>query len=238
MQPAQPRSEPPPRHQTLPRGRHGLPRAFVIRNQRERLLDSMAEMVSSVGYHTLTVTDVTTHAGVSRRTFYDLFTDKEACFLAAYEWCVDRLLDRVLAAYVEGEHSWPERARAGLDALLDYCVKEPAFTRMIIVEVLAAGPTALQRRDTVLAQFTRFFQPGVSHLPPELQDLDLLPRSVVGGLYEILYQRVLNNETEQLPEILPDLVFCALVPFVGYERALAESDAARGEARETADETG
>ena len=82
-------------------------------NQRERIIDSIVHVCATKGYPTVTVEDITSYAGVSRRTFYDLFADKEQCFLAAYDLIAERLVTEVGAAYVVGDLAWPERVGIG-----------------------------------------------------------------------------------------------------------------------------
>ena len=121
-----------------PRGRHRLPPEVVARSQRERLLDAAIRVVAEKGYAAATIGDLTGEAGVSRTTFYELFEDKEACFLAAYDGAVELLVRRVTSAY-ESEERWPERAAAGLAALLEALAEEPQLARLALVDVGAAG---------------------------------------------------------------------------------------------------
>jgi AcrR family transcriptional regulator len=214
----------------LPRGRHGLSRAFVVQNQRERILSSLAEICAAKGYPATTVEDVTALAGVSRRTFYDLFADKEACFLEAYDMIVERALDQTRGAFSAGGPDWPQRIASGLRALIELFAAEPALARLVIVEVLAAEGPALERRDAALTRFAAFFEDGRAGLPASLQDPDLLTQGVVGGLYEALYGYILDGQTEHLVDLLPDLVYCALVPYIGH---LAALDARHAEAQRT-----
>ncbi len=107
-----------------PRGRHRLPPEVIARSQRERLLEAAVRVVAEKGYGATTVADLTREAGISRTTFYAMFEDKEACFLAAYDNVAEALVKRVAAAY-EAEERWPDRARAGLAALLEALAEEP-----------------------------------------------------------------------------------------------------------------
>jgi AcrR family transcriptional regulator len=202
----------------LPRGRHGLPREFVVSSQRERLLDATSRAVSELGYPGLTVAAILQRAGVSRKTFYEHFADKEECFLAAYDVVSAGLLHGVSQAY-EQPAPWRDRVRAGLAEFLRLLAAEPAFARMCIVEVLAAGPRALQRRDDAMRMFTVFFDAGGDELPPGITPPPLVSESVVGALYEIIYARIRRGETDELPSLLDDLMYVALVPFLGIEEA-------------------
>jgi len=208
-----------PTVQRLPRGRHGLPREFVVSSQRERLLDAASRAVSEVGYPALTVAAILQRAGVSRKTFYEHFADKEECFLAAYDVVTEGLLRGVSEAY-ERPGTWRERVRAGLAEFLRLLAAEPAFARMCIVEVLAAGPRALQRRDAAMRMFTVFFDAGLSEMPAGVRPPGLLSEAVVGAIYEIVYARIRQGETTSLPDLLDDLMYVALAPYLGIGEAV------------------
>jgi AcrR family transcriptional regulator len=219
--------------QRLPRGRHGLPRRFIVHNQRERMLLAVAEAVAEQGYATTTVADIIARARLSRRTFYEHFTDKEECFLAAYDTVVEQMLAGVGHSYEQAGDDWTHRVHDGLEAFVHYLVDEPAFARMCIVEVVAAGPEARGRRDAAMRVFVDFLEPGRAQAPKGVVVPELGAAQVVGGIYEIIYTRLLRNSAEDLIELLPQLLYCALVPFVGHraaERAVRENEARKAAA--------
>ncbi|HEY4094831.1 MAG TPA: TetR/AcrR family transcriptional regulator [Baekduia sp.] len=195
----------------LPKGRHGLSRAFIASNQRERLLDAMANVVSEKGYAATRVVDITNYAGVSRKTFYELFTDKEDCFLAAYDAITALLMERMargLAAVADD--TWEARVSALLGEFLRFLAAEPAFARMCIVEVLGSGPRGLARRDAAIEAF----YPIVDQLPRSLPGADqwlspLTPQFVTGGIFEVVYAAIRRGETETLTELEEDLTHLA-----------------------------
>ena len=126
----------------LPSGRHGLAREAVVASQRGRLVDAIAQVVAEKGYQATTVADVVERAGVSRRTFYEQFPDKEACFLAAYEVAQEVVLGRIAAAVAHRpDAGWRERARSGVEAFLALLAAEPAFARALQLEILPPGPS-------------------------------------------------------------------------------------------------
>jgi AcrR family transcriptional regulator len=129
----------------LPRGRHRLSRAEVERSQRSRLVAAMAEAVADKGYVATSVADVLRRAGVSRETYYQQFTSKLDCFMTAFETAGAALLDQLEAA--AGTDGTPlERFDRALGAYLDALAAAPAFARVFLIEVHAAGPDALRRR--------------------------------------------------------------------------------------------
>src|SRR2546427_1607903 len=109
------------------RGRHRLPRAFVVANQRDRILDAIAHEVAHVGYPNVTVADVRRRAGVSSKTFYELFSDKADCFLAAYDAAIALLRERVGKVFEEMPNPSPKRTRAVLARVLELFAAEPDF---------------------------------------------------------------------------------------------------------------
>jgi AcrR family transcriptional regulator len=207
----------------LPPGRHGLSRSFVAKNQRDRILAAVADVTSAASYGEMTVEDVIVHAGVSRRTFYEHFKNKEEAFLAAYDAVVGQLFEQV-AARVEEQESFAARVAAGLGAFLDFLSHEPAFARMCIIEVLAAGPDAVARRNGALRLFAALIEDNAKRLVEEPLPPALTAETLVGGVYEVLYSRVLRGEIRELPSLLPDLSYSVLLPYLGPDAALAERE--------------
>jgi AcrR family transcriptional regulator len=217
--------EPRPSHNRaphqLPAGRHGLPRAFVVSNQRERILDAVLQAASSSGYAAMRIEDVIAVAGVSRRTFYDHFANKEEAFLAAYELVLEQLLSGVTSAFATGE-SWPSRVRRGLAAFLNLLAAEPVLAQVCVVEALAAGPRALARRTAAMEAFQALLQPPEGDALATTTAPPVAVEAIVGGIYEVIYSRVMTQRTEELPSLLPSLLHSALLPFVGADVAEAE----------------
>jgi len=186
----------------------------------------MIEVVSERGYPETRVVDVIGVAGVSRKTFYELFESKEDCFLAAYDVLLENLLGDASNAFEEKPGApWAERMEAALDALLEHLASHPDEARFAIVEVLAAGPKALSRRDAALRQFTGFLEAGRSETSVELPGITAL--SIAGGINELLYSEILHGAVGRLPSRLPDLMFWVTLPFLGPEGAAAERERAR-----------
>lgn len=210
----------------LPRGRHGLPREAVTESQRKRIHRAMIEVVSSRGYPDTRVVDVIGVAGVSRKTFYELFESKEDCFLAAYDLLLGNLLTEATDAFESQSGApWAQRVGAALEALLAHLSKHPDEARFAIVEVLAAGPKALARRDSALRQLTGFLEPGRSETSVELPGITSL--AVAGGINEILYSEILHGGVARLPSRLPELMFWVALPFLGAEAATRERERLR-----------
>ncbi|HEU4905560.1 MAG TPA: TetR/AcrR family transcriptional regulator [Solirubrobacterales bacterium] len=204
-----------------PRGRHRLPPEVVARSQRERLLEAAVRVVAAKGYGAATIGDLTKEAGVSRTTFYELFDDKEACFLAAYDNAVETLVRRVIGAY-EAEREWPERATAGLAALLETLAGEPALARLSLVDIGNAGPAAQRRYRAAIQRLTPLFEEGRDHAPGGRSLPANTSRMAIGGVTGLIADEILAGRAEGLPGLLSDVLFATLVPYIGPDAAARE----------------
>jgi AcrR family transcriptional regulator len=199
-------------------GRQPLSREFIAQHQRARIFAALAAETARSGYRGVTIADIVARAGIARNTFYENFSSKEDCFLAAQEMAMTEALTRVVDAAGELEH-WPARVEAGLDAFLHYVASEPALARTCMVESLSAGPAALARYEESLQSFVSLFRlgrevsPHGGELPPTLEE------AIIGGIFWIIYQRIVTGETETIEAILPEVVEFALAPYLGPEGA-------------------
>ncbi len=187
---------------------HGGPppaRIFAPASQRDRLLDGIARTVARRGYAATPVADVLKASGVSRRTFYEQFADKEDCFLAAYDAIVALCTERVVAAYHAGDE-WADGIARAYDALLRTLAAEPDFAHLGIVDVLAAGPAGIARRDATLRRFARFIDFTRERAEPRTTPPGLVGQAIVGGIHELVYSRIVRGETARLHELTDDLL--------------------------------
>jgi AcrR family transcriptional regulator len=202
----------------LPSGRHGLSPEYVQENQRLRILEAMVRTVGRNGYAETSVGDVLAQAGVSRRTFYDLFDDKQDCFLAAYDAVIARMMHEVAKQYAR-PGSWPDKVRAALAAFLAFFGYEQDLVRTAMVEVRAAGPQALKHYEAAERAFIPFLEEGRAQSPYRDRLPANISQAVIGGVTSRLYQRVAAGETSRVPELLPELLHFVLLPYVGHTRA-------------------
>jgi AcrR family transcriptional regulator len=196
----------------LPRGTHGLDPALVAASQRTRLLEATGRAVADKGYAATTIEDIVRGAGVSKKTFYEHFTDKLDCFLAAYEAASDALLDHVRAAQ-GAERDWLARTRAGIHAHLRWLAAEPALARVFLIEVAAAGPEALERRERLRDRYAERMR--------ELQIANGVPdeifHAVVAGADDLVVRRL--REGGDLLELESILLYLQVSLLAGPEAA-------------------
>jgi AcrR family transcriptional regulator len=210
----------PPELARLPPGRHGLPREFVVHNQRERLIAGLAEAVAEHGYAGTTIAHITRQAAVSRRTFYEHFSSKDECFVAAYDTVMSELHTRVAEAFGE-EKKWPQAVKAGIRAMLQYLASEPNLARLSMVEALVAGPVVVERYDTAIQNLVPYFAAGRDGLSKsKLAGLSpTTEEALVGGMVSLISRRIFSGQTKELESLLPDLVEFTLTPYLGNAAA-------------------
>jgi AcrR family transcriptional regulator len=194
----------------LPSGRHGLLPSFVAANQRERILSAVAQATAELGYPQMSVEAITTRARVSRRTFYEHFQNKEDAFLAAYDAAVRAAIRQVRRAYLQ-QTTAQARLRAGIGAFLQFLASDPELARMCIVEVLAAGPRAIARRNETMRMFAEIIEDNIHELVPSCQRPELTAQALVGGIHEVVFSWILDGRTGELPGLADDLLVAVLM---------------------------
>jgi AcrR family transcriptional regulator len=193
--------------------------------QRARILAAMVNVVADQGVGAATVSRIVACAGVSRRTFYDLFADCEDCFLAVFEDAVSRASAVVHEAAGGVSPLWREQLRIGLGALLAHFDERAAIGSLLIVDALGAGPTVLERRTRVLdtltaivdrgrdEQLKRGRQPSTSSPPP------LAAEGIVGAVLGVIHARMLQANRRPLLELLNPLMGMIVLPYLGQAAA-------------------
>lgn len=204
----------------LPRGRHGLSPEFVARNQRERLIAGLTEVLSEVGYQKTTVSMIGQRAAVSKSDFYKHFESKDECFIAAYDMAVERIRQAVTSACEEASsEEWPGRVRAATEALLDLLSEDPPLAGLALVEGLRAGREVYDRYQGALDSFVSYLHEGAPATPGGGEIPEATGEAVVGGIASLLGRRILAGEAAQLSELFPEILEFILSAYLGAEQA-------------------
>jgi AcrR family transcriptional regulator len=193
-------------------------RAGLAASQRARLLDGMTNAVAEKGYARVSVADVIERAGVSRRTFYEIFRDKEDCFLAAYAAGAELVMDEVVAAVLASPPEWRVRLEAALTAFVRVLSEHPDFSRTLLLDVAGAGPDAVLLRRRVHGDFAeRLGRLGErAENEEELAPIpELSLRALVGGISELVQHQILDEGAESLPQLAGPLTELATAVFEG-----------------------
>jgi AcrR family transcriptional regulator len=169
-------------------------------------------------YNATAVSHITKSASVSRRTFYEHFADKEACFLVAYEMVTEHIATSMRAA-AESFVDWPQKVRAALATMLCFLAGEPELARLCVIEPFAAGGGIAARHRASMQGLAAVLKAG----RPEHDGGGSLPASteeaLVGGVLSLIVREVSVGRAENLDLLLPDLVELTLAPYVGFEEA-------------------
>ena len=196
-------------------------RSRMDRIQRARLLAAVAEIASEHGVANVAVAHVVARAGVSRRTFYELFSDGDACLLAATDEALARLRNHVLDCYEPRAH-WTERIRTGLAATLAFLDAEPDASRLLIASSLGAIPGAQARREQVLGAIVAVVDEGreLTKAGPRLPPLTA--EGIVGGALSVVHTRLAQPDPEPTIELLGPLMGMIVLPYLGAAAAQRE----------------
>ena len=192
----------------------------VLEMQRRRLLLAYTEVLVEHGLQGASVDRICKRAGVSRRTFYDLFLDREGCFLAAFELAIEQVAEQVVPAY-QSEKRWRLCVGAALTAMLAFFDSEPGLARLCVVETLKAGPMVLERRRAVLDMLVAAIDEGRGEgrgAPPP----PLTAEGTVGGVVSVIHTRLVERSAEPLVALVNPLMSMIVHPYLGSAAARRE----------------
>jgi AcrR family transcriptional regulator len=203
----------------LPSGRHDLSRQFIVKSQRERIVDATAAIVATKGLAGLTIPEIARRANVSHQTFYEMYPTKHDAFLGAQKVGLHQALLVTVEAYETHKDHWPHAVAAGLRALIDYLSGEPAHAHLTLVDTFGASPEAVEIRDTALRAFAAYLHPGYALSPADWHVPDIAAEAVAGGIWQVLHHYIEDDRIAELPDATPQIVYMALTPFLGPKEA-------------------
>jgi AcrR family transcriptional regulator len=189
--------------------------------QRQRILLAMASVTYRDGFSEVTVAKVLDIARVGRRTFYEIFDDREDCLLAVFDYAVSLAQLRVRPAF-EAEHAWADRVRAGLFALLSFFDDEPELACVCVVHSFAGGPELLARRSQLLGQLTQIVDGGRDARTTTSEISPLTAEGVLGAVFSVVHTRIAQADNEPLSDLLNPLMAIVVLPYLGARGAKRE----------------
>ncbi len=195
--------------------------ARVLEIQRSRILAAMVEECAARGAANVSVAHVVSRAGISRRTFYEIFTDREDCFRAVFDEGIARASRYVLGGY-DPAASWLERIRTILGGLLAFLDAEPDTGELLVVGSLGAGPATMERRRRVLAQAIATVDEGRGEASAGKELPALTAEAIVGGVLSVLHSRLLDRDNESFLGLAGPLTSMVVLPYVGTAAARRE----------------
>ncbi|MGN6373765.1 MAG: TetR/AcrR family transcriptional regulator [Solirubrobacteraceae bacterium] len=210
----------------LPRGESAVSHSFVVHNQRERLLDALANLSAAEGYGEVTIPEVVHEAAVSVQAFYEHFSGKDDAFCVAYELGQRKLLAITERAY-ESHIDWPSAIRSGLGAMLDFYASEPSFARIGLVDSLTCGAKIDQLSRAGDERLAEIVRPGLQFSHDGVQRVEIMVEGTVTALQDLCYVYAANERAREMSVLLDLATHVALAPFVGVRLAETEQRASR-----------
>jgi AcrR family transcriptional regulator len=194
-------------NEPLPRGRHHLTREEVSASQRRRILLALFEEVAARGYAATSVAHITARAGVSRKSFYEQFSDKEDCYFAAFEMAGE-FQAKTVARAVKGtsrSEDPVEYFRVMLRAFLDAVAASPAVSRTLLVEIYALGPEAVRRKASRSHEVLAAYLAPCGFTGPD-GALTFEGRAIVGAIQSLMTSLVAEGRTDEVPALCDPFV--------------------------------
>jgi AcrR family transcriptional regulator len=188
---------------------HGPARDTIVRNQQARLCGATIEAITANGYDATSVAELSRLAGVSKRTFYEQYANKEACLLATHDRIVRRAIARVVCARRD-EPDWEAGMRRAFEAFVRAAADHPKAARLVLVDALLAGPAALAQTDRARRGFERMVVSGFAQAPDGVGLGLTVARGIVYGVEHVVRQSVLDGGTQELHELAGGLAEWAL----------------------------
>lgn len=199
-----------------------LPQDIGVRSQRQRILEAMAKSCAEKTYSATTIADIVGHASISRGTFYKHFTNKQECFHATADAFLAELQAAAEAAHAgSGNALAVEAVRNVIAAVLEGLAVRPERTRLLLVEAPIVDPEIVRRyRNLAIDALEKQLPAGgvAGGADPEI---------AFGRATVLIADYVAADRVRQLPTLLPELLYIALLPYTGQERALAQAQAGR-----------
>ncbi len=196
-----------------------------VRRARERLLEAMLVVSGERGYEQISVQDVIEAAQASRATFYKHFKDKEDCFAQAYHDAADWLYRRLIGI-AKRQPTWRQGLRAGMAELLEFCANQPSLARALIVETHAAGGAALAEHDLLMERLSRAIDGARREVPSRQAPPPVTATFMVGAVETLVRTKLMSDEPETAPEMLPGLLHFVVMQYFGEDAAWEEMTAA------------
>jgi AcrR family transcriptional regulator len=196
------------------------PRGFMARNPHERIQSATARAVTAHGYAETTVEDICVEADIPEKAFYEHFKSKQEAAMSALETSVDQVMLELRETF-NAASSWPEAIWDTTDTALDWMAHEPAFARLALVEILAAGEAALELLQSLMDAFAMFLEPGYELVPEKAASRRLVDETVANAIFGLLNEHIVREGAESVAVLHPELVRGIISPFLGAEQASA-----------------
>ncbi len=178
----------------------------------------MIESCAEKTYAATTIADIVKRASISRTTFYKRFSGKRECFDATLDCCIEELRGAAASAYSDADPP-AEAVRSAAAAILALMVARPALAQLVVAEALSVDQAAMER-------YRKLLIPAIENLwdaAGRQRNSNNDPRLAFGRAQVLIYDRISAGRTKELPDLLPEIVYLALLPFAGHDEALEQA---------------
>jgi AcrR family transcriptional regulator len=194
-------------------------RGQVAGMQRARLIGAAVPAVDELGWSGVTVAEIAARARVSRRTFYDLFANREECLLAVLDDAVTRVERDLARADLKDGAPWLERVRRGLWRILCFLDRDPVLARVCVVQSARGTRRVLEARESLLVRLAHTIEEGASQSGRAGETPALTAEGLIGAALMIVYKRLLNGEEAPLSNLHGELMGMIVLPYLGAAAA-------------------
>jgi AcrR family transcriptional regulator len=198
-----------------------IPPDIGEQSQRQRIIDAMIESCAEKTYAATTIADIVKRAGISRTTFYKRFTNKRACFDGALDSCIEALQTAAAEAHTPSDPP-PKVVRKAAAAILKVMGSRPALAQMVAGDAVTVEPA-------VVSRYRKLLIPSLEDLwdaAGEPRQTHSDPRLAFGRAQVLIFNQIAAGRAAQLPELLSEIVYVALLPFTGHEEAVRQAQVA------------
>jgi AcrR family transcriptional regulator len=195
-----------------------IPPDVGVREQRQRIVEAMVDSCAEKTYAATTIADLVSRASISRTTFYKRFEGKRQCFDAALDWAIDELRAAAVGSHSASD-SPPQAVRKAAAAALRLMAAKPALAQLVMGEAVAVEPNVAQRYRQLLIPALQGLWDAAGRPRRSYAD----PALAFGRAQVLVYNQILAGRTAELPDLLPEVVYAALLPFAGHEEALRQA---------------
>lgn len=199
-------------------------------SQRQRIIEAMIASCAEKSFHATTITDLVGHARISRTTFYKRFQDKRECFDATVDYCLEEMRSTARAAH-EPSDPPAEAVRKATVAILEAMAERPAVAQLLCADATSVEPLVVERYRGLVLPALEGLWDGAGMRGHSALD----PRLAFGRAQLLIFNQIAAGGSDQLPELLPEIVYLAVAPFAGHAAAIEQARLAQRRPRPQGD---
>jgi AcrR family transcriptional regulator len=197
--------------------------SYGLPTQRDRLVVATGQLAAELGSPAIGVHHICQRAGISRRTFYELYTDRDACFVDAHQEAYGRLLSYLTEAVTDVGPEWEDRAVAVTQSLLGAWEADRVLAHLCLVSAVGGNGDTMALRRTAIAQMAGM----LAGAPSQPLAVEPVLAGAIGSVWELALRTLTEDPEASITDLAGPSIYLVLSPFVGRRQAAARA-AGRG----------